>query len=289
MSKRRIYLYCGIVVFVVMTWLFSNTGEDHEAFSETAKIALRETGHQLLYSNQDSTSLVLPIIALNKSKYQLSFEQELSFLPNVLVSIMDESIKKAALPEHYRVEVIQCSDQEVAYSYEITGSEESTIIPCAGRFLTQKCYTITVKFIGRSGFYFSTQTLLLILISLVLIFVLDYLNHKNKLVTTVEKTYEKYDAIGSFQFYPEQHKLVKQAVEISLSKKECELLAIFIASPNQIIKRDELTKKVWEDNGVFVGRSLDTYISKLRKKLKADDSIKLTNVHGVGYKLELNY
>jgi len=46
-------------------------------------------------------------------------------------------------------------------------------------------------------------------------------------------------------------------------------------------------KKVWEDNGVFVGRSLDTYISKLRKKLKDDDSIKLTNVHGVGYKLEV--
>ena len=80
---------------------------------------------------------------------------------------------------------------------------------------------------------------------------------------------------------------MKEAIEINLSKKECELLAIFIAKPNQIIKRDELTKKVWEDNGVFVGRSLDTYISKLRKKLKDDTSIKLTNVHGIGYKLEI--
>ena len=94
--------------------------------------------------------------------------------------------------------------------------------------------------------------------------------------------------IGLFQFYPEQNKLVKQATEISLSKKECELLAIFAANPNQIIKRDELTKKVWEDNGVFVGRSLDTYISKLRKKLKEDTSIKIINIHGVGYKLELH-
>jgi DNA-binding winged helix-turn-helix (wHTH) protein len=61
-----------------------------------------------------------------------------------------------------------------------------------------------------------------------------------------------------------------------------------VAHPNQIIKRDELTKKVWEDNGVFVGRSLDTYISKLRKILKDDDSIRITNVHGVGYKLEVD-
>ncbi len=91
-----------------------------------------------------------------------------------------------------------------------------------------------------------------------------------------------------YQFYPEQHKLVKSATEISLSKKECELLELFVAQPNQIIKRDELTKKVWEDNGVFVGRSLDTYISKLRKILKDDDSIRITNVHGVGYKLEVD-
>ena len=73
-----------------------------------------------------------------------------------------------------------------------------------------------------------------------------------------------------------------------MSKKECELLAILIAHPNQIVKREVLTKKVWEDNGVIVGRSLDTYISKLRKKLKDDESIKITNVHGVGYKLEVN-
>ena len=56
---------------------------------------------------------------------------------------------------------------------------------------------------------------------------------------------------------------------------------------NQIVKRDILVKKVWEDNGVIVGRSLDTYISKIRKKLKDDDSIKIVNIHGVGYRLEI--
>jgi DNA-binding response OmpR family regulator len=79
----------------------------------------------------------------------------------------------------------------------------------------------------------------------------------------------------------------KAAQEIDLSKKECELLSIFIEKPNEIIKRDELIKRVWEDNGVVVGRSLDTFISKLRKKLQDDTSIKISNVHGVGYKLEI--
>lgn len=74
---------------------------------------------------------------------------------------------------------------------------------------------------------------------------------------------------------------------LNLSKKECELLEIFIVNPNQIIKRDELTKRVWEGAGVFVGRSSGTYSSKLRKKLKEDETIKRTHVQGIGYKLEI--
>ena len=116
--------------------------------------------------------------------------------------------------------------------------------------------------------------------------ILLYIKRKAKAVP-VEYS-ENFTAIGKYKFYPEQNKLIKEAVEINLSKKECELLTIFMTQPNQIIKREELTKKVWEDNGVFVGRSLDTYISKLRIKLKADASVRLINIHGVGYKLEID-
>ncbi|MBV1924661.1 MAG: winged helix-turn-helix domain-containing protein, partial [Flavobacteriaceae bacterium] len=117
--------------------------------------------------------------------------------------------------------------------------------------------------------------------------ILTILLFKKKQLSKTQEGDSNYALIGLYKFYPEQNKLIKEALEISLSKKECELLAIFVAQPNQIIKRDELTKRVWEDKGVIVGRSLDTYISKLRKKLNEDDSIKLTNVHGVGYKLEI--
>ena len=102
-----------------------------------------------------------------------------------------------------------------------------------------------------------------------------------------ESKNEKQAILGSFIFYPEQNKLMQKAKEITLSKKECELLEIFVANENLVVKREDLTKQVWEDNGVIVGRSLDTYISKLRKKLQEDTSIKLTNIHGVGYKLEV--
>lgn len=134
----------------------------------------------------------------------------------------------------------------------------------------------------------SSTNIILFFTGFATILVLGFLVFKNKSkkkITTEKGPNEK---LGIFRFYPEQNKLVKEAEEIALSKKECELLALFLANPKQIIKRDELTKRVWEDNGVYVSRSIDTYISKLRKKLKADTSIKLTNLHGVGYKLEIS-
>jgi DNA-binding response OmpR family regulator len=176
----------------------------------------------------------------------------------------------------------------VAYSYQMSKEDESTIIPCAGRYLPEACYTIEIKFTKRIASVFNQKKLLYLFVFISIAFLLQLLISKKKqslLSENNDKT--AFTAIGRFQFYPEQNKLVKEAEEISLSKKECDLLELFVANPNQIIKRDELTKKVWEDHGVFVGRSLDTYISKLRKKLKDDDNIKLTNVHGIGYKLEV--
>jgi DNA-binding response OmpR family regulator len=132
----------------------------------------------------------------------------------------------------------------------------------------------------------STKTIIfyilvtLVLAFLVLVFYSKYASFKREQHENQPANY-----IGHFKFYPDQLILVKEAEKIQLSNKECELLALFAEKPNEVIKREELTKKVWEDNGVVVGRSLDTYISKLRKKLSSDASIQLANVHGVGYKL----
>ncbi len=287
MSKRKIYSYSVLIIIVFFMWIFSNSDEKNEDFTESVKVSLREVGNQLLLINKDSTSLVLPVVELSKRKYKVSFQNNLNLEPSNLVLLIKNSFHKSSLPKHYRVEVIQCSDNEVAYSYEIKNLYENDIVPCAGRILPESCYIIELKFTNQPAVFYNKQLFLYLLIFLVIIFFIYFFFNKKKQVEINEMTNVNYEAIGSFQFYPEQNKLVKKSKEISLSKKECELLAIFVANPNQIIKRDELTKKVWEDNGVFVGRSLDTYISKLRKILKEDDSIKLTNVHGVGYKLEI--
>lgn len=263
-------------------------GEEEDGFTEKVKVSLREVGDQLLRIHQDSTSRVLPVVETTPFTFSLSFEEVLSMDPTELVSAVQHSFEKTRLPENYLVEVMQCADREVAYSYSQSKQEEKTVIPCKGRTLPLGCYTVEVHF-AKAEISLWNKPLLkfgsLFLIVLLGVAVVGYPPKKKNVIVTEQDS--NFEPIGSFQFYPEQHKLVKAAQEISLSRKECELLALFIARPNEIIRRDELTKKVWEDNGVIVGRSLDTYISKLRKKLSDDSRIKLTNVHGVGYKLEI--
>jgi len=198
---------------------------------------------------------------------------------------VDEVIAPKGKFSEYDFKIIKPNGKNL--SYEIKNKAEKDIIPCAGRVLTEGCYLIEVKFTKLKAFSSNKKLLLFLMIGVFFLLMVSIFYKKKQLNTSDEKN-SPFESLGSYQFYPEQNKLVKKAIEINLSKKECELLEILVANSNQIVKRDELTKRIWEDNGVIVGRSLDTYISKLRKKLKDDASIKITNVHGVGYKLEIN-
>lgn len=150
---------------------------------------------------------------------------------------------------------------------------------------TTKCYTIEVRFLEKTVTA-NTKIVWVLLLSLSMISAFVFIFKKKK-TKQPNSTLENGIQFGKMHFFPDENKLMINTKEISLSKKEVELLTLFVANPNKIIKREELSKKVWEDHGVFVGRSLDTYISKLRKKLNEDESIKLTNVHGIGYVLEI--
>ena len=76
--------------------------------------------------------------------------------------------------------------------------------------------------------------------------------------------------------------------KIQLTQKEADILALFVRNPNALLKREFILKTIWKDDSYFVGRSLDVFISKLRKYLKEDPSIKIVNIHGTGYKFENN-
>ena len=73
----------------------------------------------------------------------------------------------------------------------------------------------------------------------------------------------------------------------TLTYRENKLLHLFAHSPNEVLERAEIMARVWEDEGVVVGRSLDVFVSRLRKYLKADPAVQIKSVHGIGYRLEI--
>lgn len=70
-----------------------------------------------------------------------------------------------------------------------------------------------------------------------------------------------------------------------LTQREADLLKILFENKNNIIKREEILEKVWGQNDYFLGRSMDVFISRLRKYLSEDASVKIDNIHGVGFKM----
>jgi len=92
---------------------------------------------------------------------------------------------------------------------------------------------------------------------------------------------------GKFTFDPGNHILNGPEGEKKLTKKESELLHMLAMNKNNVLKRDDALKTIWGENDYFMGRSMDVYVTKLRKLLKPDPNIKITNIHNIGFKLEV--
>ena len=91
--------------------------------------------------------------------------------------------------------------------------------------------------------------------------------------------------LGKFKFDTQRQLLSIGSVQTKLTTKESELLALLCAHANDVLLRELALKTIWIDDNYFNARSMDVYITKLRKHLKADPAIEINNVHGKGYKL----
>lgn len=91
--------------------------------------------------------------------------------------------------------------------------------------------------------------------------------------------------IGDFVFNSDRQSLTINGNEQHLTSKESDLLHMFCMNFNQVIDRAAMLNKIWKDDSYFAARSMDVYITKLRRYLKEDPSVKIVNIHGVGFKL----
>ena len=93
--------------------------------------------------------------------------------------------------------------------------------------------------------------------------------------------------VGKYQFDHKNYLVFTDTEKVSLTQREAELLKLFLDNKNVVLKREEILKSLWGNDDYFMGRSLDVFISRLRKILSNEDGITIENLHGIGFKFNM--
>ena len=106
---------------------------------------------------------------------------------------------------------------------------------------------------------------------------------KRNKVTQSQKERAELMEVGEFRFDTENLLLEHKNGNKRLTSRESELLAYFATNQNKVLKKEQIMKEVWDNSSYFNSRSLDVFVSRLRKYLKADPNIRINNIHGIGF------
>ncbi len=266
------------------------------------EVAMRMIGHQVLLAVGDSSSLVLPI-QKDGERYKIRFGNEFGFDPDALTMTIDSVISGTRIAHGYVVEVVSCDSNLVVHGWEVAAVRQDDVIACKGRVQPVACYELwitiiepnTVGFRGHGnadeagismlGIHNDRNLMFMILGVLASVAVVVVMLKRRTRSATVPD--ENTVRIGEFLFNKRNMELSFKDEKVQLTSKEADLLHLLSASPNDTVERDAILASVWGDEGDYVGRTLDVFISKLRKKLEADANVRIVNVRGVGYKLVL--
>src|SRR5215510_4105219 len=129
-----------IIVILVSAVAFNKSNEVPEKHVE---VVLRNVGHQLLLAAKDSSSRVLPIRKLKENSYQISFQDDFSFISDTLINLVQREFKKTALATDYIVSLRNCEQKETVFAFEIN-HQAGDLIACKGRELEVGCYVIEI-------------------------------------------------------------------------------------------------------------------------------------------------
>lgn len=291
--KNRSFIHLLLLSLFLQTG-FTVAADTLDAPDTRQLIGLRKIGHFLLLSAGDSTSRIMPVRKNKKGEYQVNFEKPFRFVPDSLAEIVTRLSANQELSENYTLSMYEAGTDHMIYGFTSDDIAKAKV-PCIGRAMPYRNYEIRVQYFSDALF---EQKLSLPLVPSLLsaVFIFGsvagfglYRHQQSRKntgrIAAAESNETTSIAIGKYVFNPDAQLLNYGNEIIPLTPKEQTLLTIFLKSPNQVIDRNLLLKLGWEDEGVITGRSLDMYVSKLRKKFAKDESVDFKNVHGKGYSL----
>lgn len=288
------------VVFCLLTLLASVqpsfAGEPWSKDDRHLEVSMRMIGHQVMLGTGDRTSRILPI-EKNGDTYIIRFTSEFEFNPEDLAPAIDSVVSVTNSAESYIVEFRTCESDLVVHSYEVGISEYTNVLACRTRHQPKGCYYLAITILKPGNPMAPVVTAaqeaeskgmmkpigMLLMLALALFAFVKFNRYKKPYKDASQDP--NVIPIGEYRFNKSRMELCHGDEKVELTSKECDLLQLLCDSTNNTVERDTILRTVWGDEGDYVGRTLDVFISKLRKKLEADSNVRIINVRGIGYKL----
>lgn len=295
MKIQLFFLLLFFNPFVKVGQLLASTTPREEVTTQT-NLALRQVGHELLKLAGNDTSRVLPIQNKEAHHYLLLIAQ--SFNYDTLPFLLNDALATFEMEQSpYYVTVKDCATDTIILGYDFRQFKAGRV-PCIGRIQYSECNHIYVTFPNQKTNLNRDYSWTYVLSGLAFIGFIYFLFSKKDKTKPVEITTSSSSLvsptpvellpIGQCKLDVPNQQLYVQREKKELTFRETKLLQYFGEHPNQLLNRETLLAKVWEDEGVIVGRSLDVFVSRLRKILKMDPSLTIKTVHGIGYRLEVD-
>jgi DNA-binding winged helix-turn-helix (wHTH) protein len=294
-KRYRILLVVALVVLaglLIFQLLYHRTRQSVSVApsATTINLALRSVSDKLLTSEGRPTQRIRPVKQLSLSTYRVQLDAPISY--KVLDSLVKTEFRYHAILAPYELAVYDHRFDSLLFGNLYADGIRSEGTPvCLGREQIRVPMDFTARFYEHTTDAVTpANTWWLVLLNGLLItgvaYCLMLTNRKEEksAVTDVSQVY----ALGSLAYDFANQQITSKAGVVELTYKEAKLLKLFCVNQNQVISRDAIQKAIWEDEGYFVGRSMDVFISRLRKLLREDPAVSIVTIHGVGYKLSVS-
>ncbi len=291
-------IYLGLLAAAVFSMQFvgSLTAPQKELklYEDKINLALRRTGHHLLKSAGDSITEIPPVERIGDNTWRLQLNHSFDYAS--LPTMLHQSMGQYGIDVPYEVAVKRCDNKKIQLGYHLNDYLKAGVVPCQDRSETMNCQFIEVSFTTNAAAtrspWFYMWALLTPFAYFLWIRFIKPPSHKKPVLTAipvelVAAEREPLLQFGTFKLDFTGQKLIYGDKVHSLTFREAKLLHLFVTHANQILERSVIIEKVWADEGVLVGRSVDMFVSRLRKMLKDDPTIQIVAVHGIGYRLEI--
>jgi hypothetical protein len=286
--------FLPLLALPFLAWLLPPVSEttSGDFSSEKVNLALRRTADGLLRAMGDSTSRIPAIEHADANTWRVRLDQPFQY--EQLPGLLQASLELHGIRRPYEVAIRDCSDGTIDLGYhqaDVVYPPDNGTVPCSGRDMPEGCHYIEVEFseTSQSSTFWAIKygVLLLAMGGIVGFWFARRQKPKSGPVADAPAVGETdWLEFGHSRLDVSGQILVCAGVSHPLTFRETKLLRLFASNPDRLLERDEILRQVWADEGVLVGRSVDVFVSRLRKKLAGDGSLGIVAVHGVGYRLE---